>query len=60
MANHQTTIIVLFSGLTVAISLGLRQSVGLFMQPVSQGVGLGREVFSLAMALQILYSGCPC
>lgn len=59
MANHQTTIIVLFSGLTVAISMGLRQSFGLFMQPVSQGVGLGREVFSLAMALQNLIFGLP-
>ena len=59
MANHQTTIIVLFSGLTVAISMGLRQSFGLFMQPVSQGMGLGREVFSLAMALQNLIFGLP-
>jgi hypothetical protein len=59
MANHQTTIIVLFSGLTVAIGMGLRQSFGLFMQPVSQGVGLGREVFSLAMALQNLIFGLP-
>ena len=29
------------------------------MQPVSQGVGLGREVFSLAMALQNLIFGLP-
>jgi hypothetical protein len=56
MANHQTTIIVLSSGLRVAISMGLRQSFGLFMQPVSQG-GLGREVFSLAMVLQNLIFG---
>ena len=41
MANHQTTIIVLSSGLSVAISMGLRQSFGLFMQPVSQGGGAG-------------------
>ncbi len=59
MTNHQTAIIVLFSGLTVAISMGLRQSFGLFMQPVSQGMGLGREVFSLAMALQNLIFGLP-
>ena len=59
MTNHQTTIIVLFSGLTVAISMGLRQSFGLFMQPINQGVGLGREVFSLAMALQNLIFGLP-
>ena len=31
MANNQTTIIVLFSGLRVAISMGLRQSFGLFI-----------------------------
>jgi hypothetical protein len=36
--------------------MGLRQSFGLFMQPVSQG-GLGREVFSLEMVLQNLIFG---
>lgn len=59
MANYQTTIIVLFSALTVMISMGVRQSYGLFLQPISQDLGLGREVFSLAMALQNLVFGLP-
>ena len=58
-AKHQTKIIVLFSALTVAISMGIRQSFGLFLQPISQDLGLGREVFSLAMALQNLIFGLP-
>lgn len=59
IAKHQTKIIVLFSALTVAISMGIRQSFGLFLQPISQDLGLGREVFSLALALQNLIFGLP-
>ena len=52
-------IVVLFSALTVLFSMGIRQSFGLFLQPISQDLGLGREVFSLAMALQNLIFGLP-
>ena len=52
-------IIVLFSALTVLFSMGIRQSFGLFLQPISQDLELGREVFSLAMALQNLVFGLP-
>ncbi len=52
-------IIVLFSALTVLFSMGIRQSFGLFLQPISQDLELGREVFSLAMALQNLIFGLP-
>ena len=51
--------IVLFSALTVLFSMGIRQSFGLFLQPISQDLELGREVFSLAMALQNLIFGLP-
>ena len=51
--------IVLFSALTVLFSMGIRQSFGLFLQPISQDLELGREVFSLAMALQNLVFGLP-
>ena len=47
--QRQTTIIVLFSALTVLASMGIRQSFGLFLQPISDSLDLGREVFSLAM-----------
>ena len=39
--------------------MGIRQSFGLFLQPISQDLGLGRELFSLAMALQNLLFGLP-
>ena len=59
MVNHQTTIIVLLSALTVIASMGIRQSFGLFLQPISDDLGFGREVFSLALALQNLLFGLP-
>ena len=59
MVNHQTTIIVLLSALTVIASMGIRQSFGLFLQPISDELGFGREVFSLALALQNLLFGLP-
>ena len=59
MLNHQTTIIVLLSALTVIASMGIRQSFGLFLQPISDDLGFGREVFSLALALQNLLFGLP-
>ena len=58
-ANRQTTIIVLFSALTVLASMGIRQSFGLFLQPISDSLDLGREVFSLAIALQNVVFGLP-
>ncbi|MEO0672845.1 MAG: MFS transporter, partial [Pseudomonadota bacterium] len=35
----------------VGLAMGLRQSIGLFMTPVSSDLGLGREVFSLAVGI---------
>ena len=57
--HRQTTIIVLFSALTVLASMGIRQSFGLFLQPISDSLDLGREVFSLAIALQNVVFGLP-
>ena len=57
--QRQTTIIVLFSALTVLASMGIRQSFGLFLQPISDSLSLGREVFSLAIALQNVVFGLP-
>ncbi len=43
----------------VVITLGIRQSFGLFLLPVTEALGSGREVFSLAMAMQNLVWGWP-
>jgi predicted MFS family arabinose efflux permease len=50
-------IIVLCGGTVMALSLGLRQSLGLFLTPVSADLGIGRETFALAMGLMNLCWG---
>jgi predicted MFS family arabinose efflux permease len=41
----------------VTLSLGMRPAFGLFMKPLSLELGLGREVFSLSLALATLLNG---
>lgn len=43
----------------VFLAMGMRQSFGLFLQPVTAELGVGRETFSLAIALQNLVFGLP-
>ena len=50
-------LILMASAFLVVITLGIRQSFGLFLLPVTEALGSGREVFSLAMALQNLVWG---
>ncbi|MGF1754540.1 MFS transporter, partial [Vibrio makurazakiensis] len=42
---------------TLIMSLGIRQSFGIFMMPISEHFGTGREFFSFAIALQNLLFG---
>lgn len=49
----------LAGGAIVLIAMGLRQSFGLYLAPVSEALGVGRETFSLAMAVQNLVLGIP-
>ena len=44
----------LAGGVIVLISMGLRQSFGIFMQPLGCVLGIDRESFGLAIALQNL------
>ncbi|MEE8396819.1 MAG: MFS transporter [bacterium] len=49
---------VVFCGTVVlALSIGIRLTFGLFLQPMSAAMGWGREVFALAIALQNLIWG---
>ena len=41
------------------VAMGIRQSFGLYLAPVSEGLGTGRETFSLAMAIQNIVLGLP-
>lgn len=54
----RTPIVVLVCGTVVLLlSFGIRSSFGLFLKPVIGEFGWGREVFSFAIALQILLWG---
>lgn len=50
-------LVLLASAFLVVITLGVRQSFGLFLLPATEAMGTGREVFSLAMAMQNIVWG---
>jgi MFS family permease len=54
----QTPLVILFCGCLIAIiGFGPRSSLGLFLTPMSSMHGWGREVFALALAIQMLIWG---
>jgi len=56
--STRAALVVLVCGIVVLIlSFGIRTSFGIFNIPVSQSLGLGRETFALAMAVQNLVWG---
>lgn len=50
-------IVVLCGGSIMGVSLGFRQGLGLFLEPVSVDLSVGRETFALAMGLMNLAWG---
>ena len=54
-----TYLVIACGAAMVFISMGTRQSFGLFLQPITLDLGVGRETFSLAMAWQNLLFGLP-
>jgi MFS family permease len=50
-------VVVLTAGLIVGIAMGLRQIMGLYLQPMTTELGIGREPFSSAMAIANLIWG---
>lgn len=52
-------IVVVIAALAVMASSGASRSFGLFLPPVTETLGTGREVFSLAIAVQSLLFGLP-
>jgi predicted MFS family arabinose efflux permease len=50
-------VVVLSAGLIVGIAMGLRQVMGLYLQPMTTELGIGREPFSTSMALANLIWG---
>lgn len=59
MSKQKIIIVVACGALIVAISMGIRQSFGIFLRPMSADMGTGREIFSLAIAIQNLVLGLP-
>jgi MFS family permease len=58
VAAWRTPLVILICGcLIAAIGFGPRASLGLFLNPMSAANGWGREVFSLALALQVIVWG---
>lgn len=51
--------VVAIVGLVVLVSSGTSRSLGLFLPPVTDALGSGREVFSLAIAMQSILFGLP-
>ena len=49
--------IILAAGLIVGIAMGLRQVMGLYLPPMTKELGIGREPFSMAMAVANLVWG---
>lgn len=50
-------VIIICAGSIIGLSVGLRQVMGLFLDPISIQMGLGRETFALAMGLMNLFWG---
>ena len=51
--------IVGYSIFIILISMGTRQTFGIYLQPVTDELGIGRELFSLAIAIQSIIGGLP-
>ena len=57
-ARTQFIFIMLLAGCSIAaLSFGPRAALGLFLSPMSQANGWGRDVFALALAIQVLIWG---
>jgi len=57
--KKNTFLVIACGAAMVFISMGTRQSLGLFLQPITLDLGVGRETFSLAIAWQNLLFGLP-
>ena len=56
--NWRTPAMVLFcGGMILTIALGVRHNFGLYLQPMTADLGIGRETFAIAIAIQNLLYG---
>ncbi len=59
MYRSKAVLIIVCGALMVLLSMGIRQSFGVFLQPITGDLGIGRESFSLAVAIQNIIFGLP-
>lgn len=57
--RRSTVFAIIAAALAVMLSTGIRQSFGLFVIPVSESLGTGRETYSLAIAWNSVIYGLP-
>ncbi len=50
-------IVIVCAGACLGLTLGFRQTLGLFLTPISLDLGIGREVFALSLGLSNLFWG---
>ena len=50
-------IVIVCAGVCLGLTLGFRQTLGLFLTPISLDLGIGREVFALSLGLSNLFWG---
>ena len=55
--SRTAVIAIACAALIVTLSMGVRQSFGMFMQPIGREFGIGREYFGFAIAVQNLLFG---
>src|SRR5690606_13710399 len=56
--NWRTPAMVLFcGGMILTVALGVRHNFGLYLQPMTADLGIGRETFAFAIAIQNLLYG---
>ncbi len=56
-SNRAAVLVIACGSLIVLLSFGIRSAFGLFLAPVSEELGWGREIFALSIALQNLLWG---
>ena len=54
---RKTLLVLLCGGVILTLSVGVRSSFGLFLRPMSDALGWGRETFAFAIALQNMVWG---
>src|SRR5580765_584560 len=57
MVNPAMVVLLLVSGSIVSLSMGMRQSMGLFMGPLTTDLGISAATFSFSLALQNIVWG---